>query len=101
MKTIHLKDISAADLIYPRNLFYLPLEVVLNSPHESLPTFPTVRAYELPSGEEDGIQYLMEVWADHGFDGHVEYLFMDKFILLSQDELPETFGGYVAILNEV
>lgn len=104
MRIIHLKDISAADLISPVNLFYLPMEVVLTSPQEALPVFPTVRAYKLPRGKylSEGIdQYLLEVWGDSGEDGHTDYTFRGKFILLSETELPTNFGAYIAVKNEV
>lgn len=94
MKTIHISEIKVTDLTYPKTLFYLPMEVLLMGPQEKLPIFPTVRAYLLESDKA-----LLEVWSIVGREDRPEYNFQQKFILLEQDELPDTFGGYLALLN--
>lgn len=112
MKIIGLKDFNVKWLRGRHFLCFLPTELVLEKPNQEFrlneafyyyTDFPPV----LKEGNYNGSRYsqnvrtvAIEVHENYGDDGHTDYVFRDKFILLEETEVPKDFEEYRKLINE-
>jgi hypothetical protein len=95
---------------------YLPTEMVIpNRYSESLtiPPLDSVYAYKLPTKEFPvkvvktptshcwNQQVAIEIHEDWGSDGHTNYTFSQKFVIVYDNEIPKTFKEYEILKKAV
>lgn len=122
MIILQAKDFNAEWLQHRLFLCYLPTEIVV--PYTKvysgmgaifdIPPIDCVYRYRLPDDAfphkyvkiERGINYVgqsaIEVHSDWGTDGHTDYRFVNKFIVVYNDEIEDfTFTNYKKLIGEM
>ena len=120
MKLITDKEFNGEWLRERFEICKLPTEFVLPSRHEGemyAPIPMMAYGYRLPAKDfppkrEDGTfgtskytayhyQVAVEIHEDYGDDGHTEYQFMNKLVIMYENEIPKNFKEYSTFLNDV
>lgn len=116
MKILKAKDFNGEWLCYRRFLCNLPTEMVIPDRYDNINIPPIKRVYyyilprkDFPPKEVNMLnsrswydQVAIEVYSDHGDDGHTDYIFMNKFILLYYDEIENfTFIKYEELMSKM
>lgn len=116
MKILPAKEFNMEWLYNRKFLCHLPTEIVTPCYYTGemiVPRLKTAYCYQLdskifPPKEEKNdtarsyhYQYAVEIHEDYGDDGHTDFVFMRKFVVLYANELPKNFLEYRNMLDNL